>query len=74
MIGTNVKLIDSGIASAEIVKEELAKNNLLSQRGTKGESVFYVSDIPTKFKEIAELFLGKPVSKINKVELEVLTV
>ena len=39
-----------------------------------GESVFYVSDIPAKFKEIAELFLGKPVSAVNKVELEALTV
>ncbi|OGV04376.1 MAG: glutamate racemase [Ignavibacteria bacterium RIFOXYB2_FULL_36_7] len=74
VIGPNVKLIDSGIASVEIVKEELKKNNLLSQRDSGGESIFYVSDIPTKFKEIAELFLGKPVNEINKVELETLTV
>ena len=74
VIGPNVKLIDSGIASVEIVKEELKKNNLLSQRDSGGESIFYVSDIPTKFKEIAELFLGKPVNGITKVELETLTV
>jgi len=74
VIGPNVKLIDSGIASVEIVKEELKKNNLLSQRDSGGESIFYVSDIPTKFKKIAELFLGKPVNEINKVELETLTV
>jgi glutamate racemase len=74
LIGSNVKLIDSGIASAEIVKDELAGKNLLSENNLKGESEFYVSDIPTKFKEIAELFLGKPVGSVNKVELETLTV
>ncbi len=73
VIGTNVKLIDSGVASAEIVKEELMKNNLLSESKSKGQSTFYVSDIPAKFKEIAELFLGKTVSEVNKVDLEILT-
>ena len=73
VIGTKVKLIDSGVASAEIVKEELIKNNLLSESKSKGQSEFYVSDIPAKFKEIAELFLGKPVNEVIKVDLEVLT-
>ncbi len=73
VIGTTVKLIDSGVASAEIVKKELMKKNLLSNSKLKGQSEFYVSDIPAKFKEIAELFLGKPVNKVNKVALETLT-
>ncbi len=74
VIGVNVKLIDSGIASAEVVKVELVKNDLLTENKSNGQSEFYVSDIPTKFKEIAELFLGKPVNDIHKVELETLTV
>lgn len=73
VIGKNVKLIDSGIASAEIVREELIKDNLLSDSKLKGKSEFYVSDIPAKFKEIAELFLGEPVNDIHKVDLETLT-
>jgi glutamate racemase len=74
VIGTNIKLIDSGIASAEIVKGELKKNNLLTKREIKEYSQFYVSDIPRKFKEIGELFLGEPVNNVHKVELEALTV
>ncbi|HSP86786.1 MAG TPA: glutamate racemase [Ignavibacteriaceae bacterium] len=74
IIGSNVKLIDSGIASSEIVKVELQKNNLLSDKKSIGISEFYVSDIPTKFKEIAELFLGKPVKEVHKVEIEAFSV
>ena len=74
VIRRNVKLIDSGIASAEVVKEVLMKRNLLSENKSKGQSEFYVSDIPAKFKEIAELFLGEPVSDVHKVALEALIV
>ncbi len=34
------------------------------------EHEFYVSDIPGKFKEIAELFLGNPIANTAKVDLE----
>ncbi|RPI72758.1 MAG: glutamate racemase, partial [Ignavibacteriales bacterium] len=70
VIGKNVELIDSGVASAEVVKEELRKANLLSDSKVKGRSEFYVSDIPNKFKEIAELFLGEPVNEVHKIDLE----
>jgi glutamate racemase len=74
VIGKGVKLIDSGVASAEVVKEELKKGNLLSNSKVKGKSEFYVSDIPAKFKEIAELFLGEPINDIHKVDPETITV
>jgi hypothetical protein len=31
-----------------------------------------VSDIPAKFKEVAELFLGREIEHVHKVDLEVL--
>lgn len=74
VIGKGVKLIDSGVASAEVVKEELKKGNLLSNSKVKGKSEFYVSDIPAKFKEIAELFLGEPINDVHKVDPETITV
>ncbi|HEX9739128.1 MAG TPA: glutamate racemase [Ignavibacteriaceae bacterium] len=74
VIGKGVKLIDSGVASAEVVKEELKKNNLLSDSKVKGKSEFYVSDIPAKFKEIAELFLGEPINDVHKVDPETIIV
>lgn len=70
VIGKDVALIDSGVASAEVVKEELRKNNLLSESLLKGTPAFYVSDIPVKFKEVAGLFLGQPVEDVHKIDLE----
>jgi glutamate racemase len=74
VVGENVQLIDSGVASAEVVKYELDRHDLHTNRFAVGNQEFYVSDIPVKFKEIAELFLGKPVGDVNKIDLEELTV
>jgi glutamate racemase len=72
VIGPNVSLIDSGVASSELIKLELEKFNLISDSGTIGSQEYYVSDIPAKFKEVAELFLGREIDHVHKVDLEVL--
>lgn len=72
VVGKNVSLIDSGVASSEVIKTELEKLDLLSDSKTTGSQEYYVSDIPTKFKEVAELFLGKVIDHVHKVDLEVL--
>jgi glutamate racemase len=72
VIGSNVTLIDSGVASSEVIKSELEKLNLLSGSNKPGVQEYYVSDIPAKFKEVAELFLGKEIDHVHKVDLEVL--
>jgi glutamate racemase len=72
VIGENVSLIDSGVASAEVVKEELDRTDLHTNSFSDGNQDFYVSDIPVKFKEVAELFLGKEIKNIHKVDLETL--
>jgi glutamate racemase len=74
VIGKDVKLIDSGVASAEVVKNELDRIDLHTNNFSMGNQDFYVSDIPVKFKEVAELFLGKPVKEVQKVDLELLSV
>lgn len=70
VIGVNVKLIDSGVATAEVVKSEIHKIGLESNRSERGELDLYVSDVPIKFQEVAELFLGRKVNGVMKVELE----
>jgi len=72
VIGSKVTLIDSGVASSEVIKSELEKLNLLSDSNKPGGQEYYVSDIPAKFKEVAELFLGKELDHVHKVDLEVL--
>ena len=72
VIGPKVSLIDSGVASSELIKTELEKFSLLSDSEATGSQEYYVSDIPAKFKEVAELFLGREIDHVHKVDLEVL--
>lgn len=69
VIGKNVKLIDSGIASSEVVKDELQRFGLETNSAIPGNAFFYVSDIPTTFKKVAELFLGKEINEVIKVDV-----
>ncbi len=73
VIGNNVELIDSGIAAAEAVKIELDRYDLNTNKNSLGNQEYFVSDIPVKFKEVAELFLGREVVSIQKIDLEVLS-
>lgn len=73
VIGEKVTLIDSGIAAAEVVRRAIERIGLQTNSNSTGNYDFYVSDVPTKFREVAELFFGKPVNNINKVDLDKLT-
>ncbi len=70
VIGENVKLIDSGVAASEIVRNEIERIGLATNSSAKGNVSLYVSDISTNFKSIAELFLGQPLNDIIKVDIE----
>jgi glutamate racemase len=73
VIGEKVTLIDSGIAAAEVVRRAIERIGLQTNSHSIGNYDFYVSDLPNKFREVAELFFGKPVTNINKVDLDKLT-
>lgn len=70
VIGEDVTLVESGIVAAEMIKNELDRTDLHTNSNGMGNQELYVSDIPTKFKEVAELFLGNPVKEVHKVEVE----
>jgi glutamate racemase len=69
VIGENVRLIDSGIASSEVVRNELQRIGLETNSAVPGNASFYVSDIPTTFKQVAELFLGQKINEVFKVDV-----
>jgi len=71
VMGDNVKLIDSGIAAAHAANTALEGRQLFTNSAVPGENRFFVSDIPAKFQQIAELFLGKSI-KVDKIDLETL--
>lgn len=70
VIGKDVKLIDSGIATAEVVRKEINRIGFETNSAVPGNLDLYVSDIPTTFKNVAELFLGKQVNEVVKVDIE----
>ncbi len=70
VMGNNVELIDSGTAAGIIVKNYLEGRGLLNNSNNLGTSEFFVSDLPKRFKEIAERFLGRSLKHVHKIDLE----
>jgi glutamate racemase len=62
-----VTLIDSGEAAAEVVVGELRERRLLNISTQRPRLQFLVSDIPDKFSEIGERFLGSTLGRVNKI-------
>lgn len=63
----NVTLIDSGEAAAAEVKSELRSRNLINGSTEKPRLQFLVSDIPDKFADIGERFLGRTLGRVSRV-------
>ncbi|MCX6150757.1 MAG: glutamate racemase [Ignavibacteriales bacterium] len=72
VVGDKVTLIDSGIAAAKVLASELDRTNLHTNANSLGLQDYFVSDIPQKFKEISEIFMGRTLEHIKKVDLETL--
>ncbi len=64
----NVTLIDSGEAAATEVGRVLEEKKLCNPSTQKANLQFYVSDIPAKFAEIGERFLGQKMGRVHKAE------
>ena len=73
VVGDGVNLIDSAVATAAELNRILKENNLESPAGQQeiGHE-YFVSDLPYKFKETAERFLGKELPDVELVPLELL--
>jgi glutamate racemase len=76
-VGTNVRLIDSGEATAERVANLLETEGLLRVSDDKSPELqlcgdldhFYVTDAAARFARVAERFLGCPPAVLNAVEV-----
>lgn len=75
-VGADVKLIDSGEACADEVKQLLIARGLENPANISGErrlcddlDHFYVTDAAERFGRVAERFLGTKPSKLEAIEL-----
>jgi glutamate racemase len=65
-----VRLIDSGEATATVVKSMLREQGLSNTSTEKPNVRFFVSDAPDKFTQIGERFLGRSLGVVKKVSVE----
>jgi glutamate racemase len=75
-VGENVKLIDSGEATAEEVERLLADKDLGNRNEVAGSRTlcddldhFYVTDAAERFAKVAERFLGTTPNKLEAIEV-----
>jgi glutamate racemase len=75
-VGENVKLVDSGEATADEVRELLAEKGLANPNAATGKRSlcddldhFYVTDAADRFASVAERFLGTKPSKLEAIEV-----
>ena len=75
-VGENVKLIDSGEATAEEVETLLTAKGLANPEANQGNRElcddldhFYVTDAAERFARVAERFLGAKPSRLEAIEI-----
>ncbi|MBW1714656.1 MAG: glutamate racemase [Deltaproteobacteria bacterium] len=68
ILGNQITLVDSAQTIAKETEELLRRNGLQSIQGISPEYRFYVTDVPLRFKEIGERFLGRTLSNITVVK------
>ncbi len=70
VVGEKVRLVDSGVETAETVRRVLEENKLFASPEHTPEHQFYLSDLPYKFQEIAERFLERSIPHVQTVNFE----
>jgi len=68
VMGDGLTLIDSGEAAAAEADTLLTERVLRNPSKHAGNVQFFLSDMPHKFAEIGERFLGRKLGKVRKVE------
>jgi glutamate racemase len=68
-VGPSVELVDSAHATASAVKGLLASTGARAPRDGVGEHAFCVTDVPSRFLDVASRFLGRPVDQAEQVDV-----
>ena len=68
VLGDQIMLVDSAQTIARETEELLRKNSVQNIQEKPPEYRFYVTDVPVRFKEIGEHFLGTTLSNVTVVK------
>ena len=69
VLDSRITLIDSGAAAALEVERVLDEQDIRNPSKQKPNLQFFVSDLPAKFSEIGERFLGQKMGRVRRVPL-----
>lgn len=70
VMGAGITLIDSAEETARQVEEYLATHQMRRSAFATPQHKFFVTDLPLRFAELGEKFLGKPLAPVIKVSIE----
>ncbi len=71
--GKDIRLVDPGAATAQEIAETLAEYSIENRGTIKSQQRFVLSDLPDRFVEVGEKFLGSKIEIVEKIPLEELT-
>jgi glutamate racemase len=66
-VDSNVALIDSGASAAAEVERVLDKEGLRNPSRERPNLQYLVSDVPAKFAEVGERFLGEKMGRVHRI-------
>jgi glutamate racemase len=69
VVGPEVALVDSAEATVEVVAGLLEERGLLAPAGRAPSHHFFVTDVPERFVEVGERFLGWRIPSAEQVDL-----
>ena len=70
VMGADIKLVNPAYETAKVLKTVLNGLNIQSKSNKISNYEFYVSDNPVKFKKVGENFLKRPISHVQKIDIE----
>lgn len=69
VMGPDVRIINSGEETARDARAFLEQRGLMNPGHDNARHEFFVSDVPLKFQEIGERFLGVSLAHVEKVDI-----
>ena len=67
--GEKVRIVDAARETAKLLRDHLPDE---TREGARPAHRFVVSDVPHRFREEAELFLGEAVGSVERIDMELL--
>jgi len=69
VMGPDIALVDSAEATADAVAALLAGRDLLRPSCGAARHQTFCTDLPDRFRSVAERFLGRPLQSVDLVDL-----